>query len=105
MKRFYKILRSLLVTLLIIAVVVPAAVYVALSLPSVQQYLCHKAEDELSKLLTVDVSIDYVRISPFNRVTLTESGSKTHMDRRLLKLIVSEPVSAFGICFPMTASY
>lgn len=85
MKRFYKILRSLLVTLLIIAVVVPAAVYVALSLPSVQQYLCHKAEDELSKLLTVDVSIDYVRISPFNRVTLHGVGIEDPYGQKALK--------------------
>lgn len=70
MKRFYKILRSVIVTLIVVAFVVPATLYVALSLPPVQQWLCRKAESELSSLLTVNVDIDYVQISPFNRVSL-----------------------------------
>lgn len=70
MKKFYKILRSVIVTLIIVAFTVPAMLYVALSLPSVQKWLCHKAETELSSLLTVNVDIDYVQISPFNRVSL-----------------------------------
>lgn len=70
MKRGYKILRAVFVTLIALAFILPAALYVALSLPAVQQWLCHRAESELSKLLTVDVDIDYISISPFNRVTL-----------------------------------
>lgn len=74
MKWFYKILRSIIVTLIVLALVVPAALYVALSLPPVQRWLCHKAEVELTSLLTVDVDIEYVQISPFNRVTLHGVG-------------------------------
>lgn len=70
MNRFYKILRSVILTLIGLAVFVPAALYVLLSLPPVQRWLCHKAESELSQLLTVPVHIDAVQISPFNRVTL-----------------------------------
>lgn len=70
MKRFYKIFRTVVVTLIALVFIVPAALYVALSLPAVQSYICRMAEKELSALLTVDVSIDYVSISPFNRVTL-----------------------------------
>lgn len=70
MKRFYKISRALVVTLIALAFILPASLYVALSLPSVQKWLCRRAETELSRLLTVDVKIDYISISPFNRVTL-----------------------------------
>lgn len=70
MKRTYKILRSILVTLIILILAVPAASYIALSLPSVQRWLCEGAESELSKLIATDVDIDYVRISPFSRVSL-----------------------------------
>lgn len=70
MKRLYKIFRAVIVTLIAMVFIIPALLYVALSLPVVQKYICHKAEQELSELLTVDVSIDYVSISPFNRVTL-----------------------------------
>ena len=70
MNRFYKIMRSVILTVIGLAVFVPAALYVLLSLPPVQRWLCHKAESELSTLLTVPVHIDAVQISPFNRVTL-----------------------------------
>lgn len=70
MKKAYKILRTVVVSLIVLAFFIPAALYVALSLPPVQRFLCHTAETELSKLLTVPVNIDYVSISPFNRLTL-----------------------------------
>ena len=70
MKRLYKILRSVAVVILVIAFVLPAGVYVALSVPSVQHAICEGVERELSKLLTVDVEIDHVSITPFNRLTL-----------------------------------
>lgn len=70
MKRLYRILRSLAVGILVLAFVLPAGLYVALSVPGVQRAICHRVEDELSKLLTVDVSIDHVSVTPFNRFTL-----------------------------------
>ena len=70
MKRTYKILRSIMVTLIVILLALPAALYIALSLPSVQRWLCEEAESELSKLIATDVNIDYVQISPFSQVTL-----------------------------------
>lgn len=70
MKRLYKILRSVAVVILVIAFVLPAGVYVALSVPGVQHAICEGVERELSKLLTVDVEIDHVSITPFNRLTL-----------------------------------
>jgi len=70
MKWVYKILRTVIVTSLILLAVLPAGVYVALSLPSVQNAVRSAAEKELSKLLNVDVDIDHVSITPFNRAML-----------------------------------
>lgn len=70
MKWVYKILRTILVTLLILLFTVPAGLYVALSLPSVQQSIRAEVEKNLSYMLSVDVSIRDISITPFNRVTL-----------------------------------
>ncbi|MCM1484142.1 MAG: translocation/assembly module TamB [Muribaculaceae bacterium] len=70
MKWAYKILRALLLLAISLAVVVPATLYVLLSLSSVQEGICHRAESELSRLLGITVDIDHISLSPFNRVTL-----------------------------------
>lgn len=70
MKTLYKVLRSLLFTLLALLFILPAALYVALSLPSTQRWLTGRTEQELSKLLNTKVDIDFIEFSPFNRVTL-----------------------------------
>ncbi len=72
MKWSYKILRSVAVSLIVLIFVVPAAVYVALSLPSVQNLIRKRTESELTQLLNVPVSIGKVIISPFNRVMLRD---------------------------------
>ena len=72
MKILYKIIRTLLVTLLVLIIVTPMALYVAISLPSVQEKICAVAERELSKLLGTVVSIDAIEITPFNRVALKD---------------------------------
>jgi len=70
MKRFYKILRALAVTLTVLLFVIPATFYVGLSLPVVQRYICHRAEKELSAWLAVPVSVERLSITPFNSVAL-----------------------------------
>lgn len=74
MKKFvkwpYKILRTLLMVLVVLIFVLPAGLYVALSLPSVQDEIAAVAEKELSRLLTVDVRIKGISIVPFNRLSL-----------------------------------
>lgn len=70
MKKIYKIIRAIVVTLLALAFVTPALVYVLLSLPGIQQDICHRAERELTTLLNMRVQVNAVSISPFNRVTL-----------------------------------
>lgn len=57
-------------TLLLLAVAVPALLYVVLALPSVQSRVKNRAETQLSVLLDTKVEIGDVIITPFNRVTL-----------------------------------
>lgn len=66
----YKVLRSCLMIVVVLAFLLPASLYVALSLPAVQRIIAEKAEKELTSLLTVDVSIDDLSIVPFNRLAL-----------------------------------
>lgn len=71
MKWVYKVLRTLLVTTLILGVAVPCILFVALSLPPVKEYLRKKAQTELTTLLGAEVSIDYLDVVPFNQVRLS----------------------------------
>lgn len=70
MRWIYKTFRALLVVSLVMVVLVPAGLYVAFSIPGVQNYIRRTAEKELTGLLGMDVSIDAVNIAPFSRVTL-----------------------------------
>lgn len=72
MKRFYKILRALLIALFVFVLGTPMAIYVIISLPSVQQYLCKVGENELSKLLGTGVDIESIGITPFNRISVSD---------------------------------
>ena len=44
--------------------------YLCISLPNIQDTLRSKAEDELSKLLEVPLTISSIEFSPFNRIEL-----------------------------------
>ena len=66
----YRVFRSLLVTAIILGFVVPAGLYVALSLSGVQRRVADEAERELSTLLAAKVTIGRLNIVPFNRVVL-----------------------------------
>ncbi|MCM1348659.1 MAG: translocation/assembly module TamB domain-containing protein [Firmicutes bacterium] len=68
----YKILRTCLILVVVLLFLIPSSLYVALSLPSVQREIATRAEKELSQLLTVDVSIGSLSITPFNRLTLND---------------------------------
>ena len=52
----------------VLAFLLPATLYVALSLPSVQRAICDAAQTELSKLLTVKVEIDELSIVPLKEL-------------------------------------
>jgi len=72
MKWPYKILRTILVSLLVLAAVIPASLYIALSFPSVQDKVRRVACDQLSEILGTQVKIGSVGIAPFNSVTLRD---------------------------------
>ena len=70
MKVLYKIICTLLIVLLVLLLVTPMALYVIVSLPSVQQHLCQVGETELTKLLGTNVEIESVSITPFNQLSV-----------------------------------
>ena len=70
MKSVYRILRSLLVVAIIIAVAFPLVLFVALSLPAVQSRVAYQCEKELSVLLDCKVTVGGLGIVPFNRAVL-----------------------------------
>lgn len=57
-------------TVIVLAIVVPALLYVALSLPFVQDAIRGKCEAALSDKLGVEVTIGDLGLRPFNRATL-----------------------------------
>lgn len=59
-------------TLIILAIVVPALLYVALSLPWVQDAIRVKCESVLSEKLGAEISIRDLGLRPFNRATLRD---------------------------------
>ena len=67
---FWKIFRATVSVLLLSAVVLPAAIYVLLSLDPVRNMVRDTAASELSNLLGAHVDIRRVRIHPFNRATV-----------------------------------
>ena len=105
MNTVYRILRSLLVFAICLAVASPVILYVALSLPSVQSRVARMCEAELSQLLACRVSVGDLGIVPFNRAVLrnvvveTAPGDTALTVRRLgagirlMSLLDSEPVT------------
>lgn len=77
MKNGYRLLRVLLVTVIMLVAVVPAALYVALSLDGVQRRIADEAERQLSELLDARVTIGRLGIMPFNRVILRDVTVET----------------------------
>lgn len=69
-KKAYKIFRAVTVSAIALMFLLPAVLYVVLSLPSVQEMMARRAEKELTELLNMKVEIGRLSISPFNRVTI-----------------------------------
>ena len=68
----YRALRMVIVSLLSAAILLFAALYIVLSIPSVHNRIRHIGEDELSKLTGADVKIGRVTISPFHDLVLQD---------------------------------
>lgn len=72
MYRIWKILRVLVSLLLLVAVGVPALLYVLLSIDSVQNNLREVVQTEFSRQLGAKVTIGRFGVRPFSRVTLAD---------------------------------
>lgn len=70
--RAYKIIRTVIVTMLSLVIAIPLLLYIGLSLPIVQAKICAVAEIELTKVLGTDVEIGSLSIKPFNQVILKD---------------------------------
>ncbi len=70
MKLSYKILRALFVLILAAIILIPAILYVVLTLPPVQDKVRDIASEQLTTLLDSKVEIGSVIFVPFNKVTL-----------------------------------
>lgn len=72
MKRAWKAFRAVISVLMLLAVLLPTAIYVLLSLDPVQAVLRQTAEKELSNLLGAELSIGRVNIHPFTRLSVRD---------------------------------
>lgn len=70
LRKAYKILRNIIVSLLLGAAGLYVLLYAAILLPPVQRYLCKVASEELSKKTGGKVEIGRLDISPFNELEL-----------------------------------
>ncbi len=77
MKTFYRLLRSILVTAIILIAVLPAVLYVAMSLSGVQRRVADTIESELSTLLGARVTVGDLGLIPYNRVILRDVTVET----------------------------
>ncbi|MCH5246965.1 MAG: translocation/assembly module TamB [Muribaculaceae bacterium] len=70
MNNVYRWFRAVIVAVILVAVGIPAILFIYLSIPSVQKKIREGTENELSKILDSDIRIRDIAISPFNRLTL-----------------------------------
>lgn len=73
LKWIYKVLRSIIFSAVILVVLVLALLYIALSIPPVQNMIREKTEKELSAFLGSKVEIDQLTIRPLSEVIANET--------------------------------
>lgn len=71
-KRTYRVIRTIIVSLLSMAVGIPLLLYILLSFGSVHDKIRQTASGELSELLGAEVSIGKLKAVPFNRIELND---------------------------------
>lgn len=77
LKSLYRVIRSILFATILAVVGLYVLIYVAISLPPVQNQIRKTAQSELSKLLGTEVSIGSVYLSPSGEVRLTDVNVPT----------------------------
>ncbi len=108
MKWFYRIFRTVCVTLIVAAIVVPMSLYVLLTLSPVQDAMCRRAGKELTALLGVNVEVGEMSVAPFNRVTLRDVavfGEKNDTVMKVRRLGVGVRLSTLGFGRKMVIDY
>ena len=86
MKTIYKVFRALVVTCVVLAVLLPATLYVLLSSSWMQNILRQIAEEELSALMGTDVSIGSVDYQLFDKIAVSDVTVMDDYGRDALKL-------------------
>lgn len=81
----YKVVRSILMTIIVTLVALYAILYIILSIPSVQNKIKTIGEEELSKVLTTEVSIGKLSIEPFNKIVLYDVSIPDQKGNPILK--------------------
>lgn len=82
----YRVVRTILLLFVVAAVWIPCLLYVALSLPWVQNRLRSVGEDILSTELATEVRIGSVDIAPFNRMRLRNVAIMDDFDSTALSV-------------------
>lgn len=72
MRRFWSTFRAAALVAVLLAVLMPAGLYLALSTPWVQGRICALAASELSDLLGTEVTVGSVVYHPFNRLVVED---------------------------------
>lgn len=82
----YRVLRTIIVFGIVAPVAIFLLLYLVLLIPSIQNGVKSTAEEELSKLLNTEVSIERLSIEPFNKVVLYDVDVPDKCGRDMLKL-------------------
>lgn len=85
-RNVYRVIRSVLFTIVITVVAIFVLAYVALSIPAVHNVVRGIAEKELSAFLKAPVSIDRVTILPMNEVILQDIEIRTPSGRKCISI-------------------
>lgn len=86
MKGFLRWFRAIVITLIMLAVGIPATLFICLSIPAVQQKIVDRAAAELSEVLDSEVKIEHMSIAPFNRITLYDVSLTDRFNRPAAKV-------------------
>lgn len=66
----YKVVRSIIVSILIAFLTIYSMLYILLSIPAIQNHIREIGESELSKLFNTDVTIDKIEVNPLNEIAI-----------------------------------
>lgn len=86
MRNLYRVFRSIVMTVVFLALGIVLLLYVGLSLPWVQDRIRQRAEKELSAFLGSRVEIGEVQILPFNQAVVKDLTVYDRSDRKCLQV-------------------